>query len=397
MINQNVPDEPRGGTGSSRRRFLQGISAGAVAGVVGAGSAPLLQNAAAAQTTVPEVRKKAGVQLRRARLPVLRQADVVVAGGSVAGVAAALRFARAGRSVVLIEHRNYLGREVSATLKPWVDLGRLSAGEVPEVIAATLKKQMTTEMTGEIPLWMDAFKVTLENLLLDAGVGLVYGSLPTEAVVMDGVIRGVVVGNKSGRQVVLGHMIVDATPTALVARLAGAEFAPETPADFHFVRMMEMEDVWPLEKNTLDVPAELGIAGNRLTVHNGYRGNGHVLIEAPMELKLGHMDLDGMMQREIEASAPHDAPGRASDQNVAKFKDGKLAICAYELDGPQTTRLAGPAPAWAAEFDAAGLEFADKNQEHVRVHLDGLAGPVKGLWCLNESARLDRDQQNHST
>ena len=158
--------------------------------------------------------------------------------------------------------------------------------------------------------------------------------------------------------------------------------------------MMEMEDVWPLEKNTLEVPAELGIAGNKLTVHNGYRGNGHVLIEAPMELKLGNMDLDGMMQREIEARHRTMRVAAHLIQNVAKFKDGKLAICAYELDGPQTTRLAAAFPAWAAELHYARLEFADKNRDQVRLPLDVFAGPVKGLWCLNESARIEGDRQN---
>jgi hypothetical protein len=351
-----------------------------------------LQSAALAQSSAPKARPiKAGVQLHRARLPVLRQANVIVAGGSVAGVAAALRFARAGRSVVLLEHRNYLGREISAVLKPWVDVGRLSGAEVPELIAATLKKQATTDTAGEIPLWMDAFKVTLENLLLDAGVGLVYGSLPTEAIVAGGVIRGLVIGNKSGRQVVLGQQVVDATATALVARLAGAEFVPETAADFRFVRMMEMEGVWPLASNTVQVPAQLGIAGNLLTVHSGYRGNGHVLIECPMELQLGHMDLDGMMQREIEAR--HRTMRVASHlvRNEPKFKDGKLAICAYELDGLQTTRMSA-FPAWAAEFHGIELAFTDKSREPARLRLDGFAGPVKGVWCLNESARLDRGQ-----
>ena len=376
-------------TTPSRRRFLQGVSTGSLAAVVAGGSSPLLQKAAAAGMPAAETgRTNVTVQLRRAQLPVLRQADVIVVGGSVAGVAAALRFARAGRSVVVIEHRNYLGREVSATLKPWVHLGRLLEAQVPELIAATLKKQVTTETTGEIPLWIDAFKVTLENLLLEAGVGLVYGSLPTEAVLADGAIRGVVIGNKSGRQVVLGNTVVDATATALVARLTGAEFLPETAADFHFVRMMEMEGVWPLQNNTVEVPAGLGIAGNRLTVHNGYRGNGHVLIECPMELKLGHMDLDGMMRREIEARHRTMRVAVHLIQNVEKFRDGKLAICAYELDGPQTTRLAGSAPLRAGGLHTA-LEFEDKTRNGVRLPLAAFAAPAEGLWCLNESARLE--------
>jgi ribulose 1,5-bisphosphate synthetase/thiazole synthase len=384
------------GRDPSRRRFLQGVSSGTMATIVMAGHSGFLPESARAQDQFPQTRKRGpSVRLRRSRLPVLRNADVVVIGGSVAGVAAALQFARAGRKVVLVEHRIYLGREVSATLKPWVNLGKLAAsGQAPELIAACLQKQATAEAEGEIPLWMDAFKVTLENLLLAAGVELVYAALATEAIVTAGAVRGVVIGNKSGRQAILGRLVLDATSTAVVARVAGAEFAPETAADFHFVRMMEMEGVWPLEESTLEMPPELGIAGNRLTIHSGYRGNGHVLIECPMELKTGKLDLDGMMQREIEARHRTMRVAAYLVQNVPKFKDAKLGICAYELDGPQTTRLAGPTPAWAGEFKKLDLEFSDKNQATVRLPLGSFAGPVKGLWCLNEAARLEERWRN---
>jgi len=384
----------KNGAGSSRRRFLQGVSSGTIATIAMARHSGLLPETALAQDQIPQSRKRPSVLLRRSRLPILRKADVVVIGGSVAGVAAALEFARAGRKVVLVEHRIYLGREVSATLKPWVDLGKLAAGgEAPELIAACLKKQATAEAEGEIPLWMDAFKVTLENLLLAAGVELVYAALPTEAIVANGLIRGVVIGNKSGRQALLGRLVLDATSTALVARIAGAEFAPETSADFHFIRMMEMEGVWPLEQSTLEVPAELGVAGNKLTVHAGYRGNGHVLIECPMELNAGKLDLEGTMRREIEARHRTMRVAAHLIQNVPKFKDAKLGICAYELDGPQTTQLAGPAPAWAGEFKEV-VEFSDKNRAEVRWPLGSFAGPVKGLWCFNEAARLEEQQRN---
>lgn len=65
-----------------------------------------------------------------------------------------------------------------------------------------------------------------------------YASLPTEVIVTRGAIRGVVIGNESGRQVLRGRLVVDATSTAVVARVAGAEFEPETVEDFHFIRMM---------------------------------------------------------------------------------------------------------------------------------------------------------------
>ena len=112
---------------------------------------------------------------------------MVIIGGSVAAVAAALEFAHKGFKVVMVEHRNYLGREVSATLKPWVNLGKLTAsGQVPEPIAACLNKMGVNAHSGEIPLGIDAFKVSLENVLLNANVEVVYASLPTENIVMDG-------------------------------------------------------------------------------------------------------------------------------------------------------------------------------------------------------------------
>src|SRR5215831_3602878 len=101
MIPKQESSPSSQGRGSSRRRFLQGMSAGSVAGVVAAGSPPLLQ-AAAQQSAAEAGKTKTSVELRRARLPVLRQADVAVVGGSVSGVAAALHFARNGRSVVVI-------------------------------------------------------------------------------------------------------------------------------------------------------------------------------------------------------------------------------------------------------------------------------------------------------
>ena len=309
----------------------------------------------------------------------------------MAGVAAALEFARAGRQVVLIEHRNYLGREVSAILKPWLDLGKLAAkSQVPEPLAACLQKMAVQPGAGEVPLWMDAFKVSLEDVLLKAGVQLVYASFPTEAVVSGGAVRGVIIGNKSGRQLVLGRLVLDTTSTAVTARVAGAQFEPETAEDYRFIRMMEWDAVWPLDQPTVTVPAELGVAGNKLTVHNGYRGNGHVLMECPMELNMGKMDLTGMMQREIEARHRTMRVANYLIFNVPNFKQAKLGFGAYELDGPQTTRLAGPPPTWAAEFRSFELAFSDKNQGSVRWPLGSFAGPRKGLWCLNEAARLEK-------
>ncbi|HEV2066037.1 MAG TPA: FAD-dependent oxidoreductase [Thermomicrobiales bacterium] len=63
------------------------------------------------------------VQYEQTTLPILREADIAIVGGSFAGIAAALRLARAGLAVIVIEPRTYLGREMTATLRPWLALG----------------------------------------------------------------------------------------------------------------------------------------------------------------------------------------------------------------------------------------------------------------------------------
>src|SRR5512138_137689 len=100
----------------SRRGFLGTAGVGG-AGLVVSGEAHAGGEAASAPAPIQAVRAT------RPTLPVLRSVDVVVAGGSFAGVAAALAFAKARRKVMLVEPRTYLGREATATLRPWLAKG----------------------------------------------------------------------------------------------------------------------------------------------------------------------------------------------------------------------------------------------------------------------------------
>lgn len=68
-------------------------------------------------------------------------------------------------------------------------------------------------------------KRTLDDALLGAGVEFLYGCFPTDVLTDgSGAVRGVVMANRAGRQVVMANTIIDATPTAMIARLAGVEF-----------------------------------------------------------------------------------------------------------------------------------------------------------------------------
>ena len=61
-------------------------------------------------------------------IPLAAEVDVVVAGGSVAGVAAALEAAAQGRSVMLLAPRTYLGEDRADTLRLWLEDGETPTG-----------------------------------------------------------------------------------------------------------------------------------------------------------------------------------------------------------------------------------------------------------------------------
>lgn len=70
-------------------------------------------------------------------------------------------------------------------------------------------------------------KKTLDKALLDSKVTFLYSCYPTEVLRDEkGNLAGIVMTNRAGRQAVRAKVIIDATPRATVARMAGARFAP---------------------------------------------------------------------------------------------------------------------------------------------------------------------------
>ena len=82
-------------------------------------------------------------------------------------------------------------------------------------------------------------KQTFDRALLTNGVGFITGSYVTD-VLRDksGVVAGVVIANRSGRQAIKAKTIVDATERATVARLAGVPFTPYPAGEQMFTRIV---------------------------------------------------------------------------------------------------------------------------------------------------------------
>ncbi|MDQ3657275.1 MAG: FAD-dependent oxidoreductase, partial [Chloroflexota bacterium] len=326
-------------------------------------------------------------------LPILRKADVAVVGGSLAGIAAAVRLAEGELSVVLIEPRTYLGREITATLRPWLTMGeRTAPASLPEPIRAILADYdyVTFESADEIPLRPDTVKLSLEDVLFRADVGLLYASLPVGLCQADDGRTGLIIGNKSGRQVVHCRTIIDATETALIARLAGGTFEPPAAGSTRFARTLEFDRVEPLEQTALPVPEWLQIAGNRAILHRGYRGPSHILIEIELDLPYTP-DLGGAGYVEWEARRRSMSLAGWLVSEHPEFASGRFAGSSHELHGRWTPSLTGPAPGWSAA--TGGMVDATNGDGHRHLlPLERFAGPAPNLWCLNESSRLDTGQ-----
>ena len=154
-------------------------------------------------------------------LPVLDTADVVLAGGSSAMVAAACAAADQGARVVLIAPRPYLGDDLCGNQCLW-----LKDGEVPESdLARSLfpKGRVTTPLT---------VKRALDRALLKRGVRFLTSSYATDLLVdHQGRASGVVMVSRSGSHAIQAKVVVDGTRNAQLARQGGAKFRPFTAVE----------------------------------------------------------------------------------------------------------------------------------------------------------------------
>ncbi|MDP2895471.1 MAG: FAD-dependent oxidoreductase [bacterium] len=149
-------------------------------------------------------------------IPVANRVDVVVVGGSTGAVAAAVAAAEKGAKVFLAAPYPYLGEDMTATLRLW-----LEEGEKPE---SPLAKTLFAAGNPARPLHV---KRALDEALLAAGVEFLYCSYATDVLQNEkGWPCGIVMANRAGRQAVIAKVIIDATEHATVARLSGARLFP---------------------------------------------------------------------------------------------------------------------------------------------------------------------------
>jgi hypothetical protein len=168
-------------------------------------------------------------------IPIAYQVDVVVVGGSTGAVAAAQAAAREGARVFLAAPYPYLGEDMTAHLRLWIEEGD---EPLPPLAQEIFSAREAPSRDGRPPARPLHVKKTLDEALLASKVEFLYSTYATD-VLRDGAGApcGIVMANRAGRQAVIAKKIIDATDRAWVARRAGARAKPFPPGplDVRFV------------------------------------------------------------------------------------------------------------------------------------------------------------------
>jgi hypothetical protein len=165
------------------------------------------------------------------RVPVRADYDVLVVGGGPSGLIAAIAAAEDGLRVGLIESRSFAGGNMTIGLPVLGFLGQKKNQIIqglPQTFIDRLRAVNGASEHRWCPLHMgitlvepEAVKTVALQMLVEAKVDVTFHAL-CAGVVMDGErICGIVTESKSGREAVLGRVVLDCTGDADVAYRAG--------------------------------------------------------------------------------------------------------------------------------------------------------------------------------
>ena len=200
------------------------------------------------------------------------EADVVVVGGGPGGIGAAVSAARNGAETVLIERYGHLGgmgtgglvtiipqlsdiwgkQQIVGLTQEWIDrLDVRNAVDYPKKDHwGTLDKELVkyyfersffmTRLDRVIyAALIDAeiSKFILNEMVEEAGVKTYLHSWGTEPVMEGNHCKGIIFESKSGRQAVLGKVVIDATGDGDLLPGAGIEFEDNIPTNFRIANL----------------------------------------------------------------------------------------------------------------------------------------------------------------
>ncbi|MBX3000703.1 MAG: FAD-dependent oxidoreductase [Caldilineaceae bacterium] len=228
------------------------------------------------------------------QIPIIATPDVLVCGAGLAGIGAAVAAARSGARTLVIERLGFAGGFFTAIIGSAFDgfvdertgtpvvggivfemlerMGVVAPGQGPHLRYNVNGDLSFVEMHPErvIPRCdPERFKRAADDILIEAGVQILYHTQVTDVVARDGRVETVLVSNKSGLVAIQPKTVIDCTGDGDVAAWAGAPYEkaePLQPMSLHF-RLAYLQPSFELRRRCAAVLAaaqergELGLYG----------------------------------------------------------------------------------------------------------------------------------------
>lgn len=157
--------------------------------------------------------------------------DLIVIGGGLTGVAAAVSAARAGLKVLLVEKSGCLGGAMSNCLiYPFMRYWTEEEGEKRKWLSAGIFTEMRRRVQeyvkgeNERDFSPEHFKFVLDNMVEEAGVQVLFHALAFESQVEERKIRKVTLATKSGPMQLEAKYFIDATGDGDLMAMSGCDF-----------------------------------------------------------------------------------------------------------------------------------------------------------------------------
>ena len=160
--------------------------------------------------------------------------DLLVAGGGVAGVSAALTAARQGLKVLLVEGQISLG---GLATNGYVNgIAGMVDGNCAEWLDKLEAEGALIRRPHQSCIDPEKGKLALERMLLEAGVKIIYGVYVTGVTVKNKIIKEIVCHSTGGEMALSAKLFIDGTGDANLAAYAGVPYE-EGGNDFHGLNM----------------------------------------------------------------------------------------------------------------------------------------------------------------
>ena len=202
------------------------------------------------------------IKIPEQEIPVVKETDVIVIGGGVAGIAAATAAARQGVKVTLIEKSIVLGGLATlghvCVYMPIDDgngnkvygglaeelihvLIRYSQDNLPEEWRNKPDTAPKDSRRYQTNFNIPAAVLSLDEFMKEEGVDVVFDAVFSEPIMEGRTVKGVIVESKSGRTAYMAKMFIDASGDADLVYRAGADTETQKTIVSHWFHELDFD------------------------------------------------------------------------------------------------------------------------------------------------------------